>query len=170
MCALSWESFLIDLSFRTADKENTMSVDPHILSSAETARKFILAGKAFFTVRNPKTGNRFTYKVKAKPGKDKKPAIWFVSVLTGSNNTEAYTFLGTIFKDGHYRHSLKSSVNDSAMSAKAFDWVWKHVGTQRELTHGAELWHSGKCGCCGRKLTVPESISTGIGPICAERI
>lgn len=28
---------------------------------------------------------------------------------------------------------------------------------------------TGRCGCCGRTLTNPESIELGIGPICAER-
>lgn len=28
---------------------------------------------------------------------------------------------------------------------------------------------TGRCGCCGRELTNPDSIAAGIGPICAER-
>ena len=30
--------------------------------------------------------------------------------------------------------------------------------------------HEGKCGCCGRSLTVPESIKRGIGPECWSRM
>lgn len=29
-----------------------------------------------------------------------------------------------------------------------------------------EVWHEGRCGRCGRALTVPESIASGIGPVC----
>ena len=29
---------------------------------------------------------------------------------------------------------------------------------------GLEVWHEGRCGKCGRKLIVPESIARGIGP------
>ncbi len=28
---------------------------------------------------------------------------------------------------------------------------------------------SGECSCCGRELTDPQSISQGIGPICARK-
>jgi hypothetical protein len=30
------------------------------------------------------------------------------------------------------------------------------------------VWHEGRCGRCGRKLTVPESIESGFGPECAS--
>lgn len=33
-----------------------------------------------------------------------------------------------------------------------------------------EVWHEGSCGRCGRKLTVPSSIETGLGPECAELV
>jgi hypothetical protein len=33
-----------------------------------------------------------------------------------------------------------------------------------------EFWHEGKCCRCGRKLTVPASIASGIGPECATKI
>jgi hypothetical protein len=122
-------------------------------------------------VLNPTSGNRITYRVKAKVDKKtNQPVCWFVAVLTGPDNNTAYTYLGTIFaKDGAYKQTAKSKISADAMSAKAFDWVWRRVGAKKELTHGAEIWHDGKCGCCGRRLTVPESIATGIGPVCATR-
>ena len=32
-----------------------------------------------------------------------------------------------------------------------------------------QVWHEGRCGKCGRKLTVPESLTSGLGPECAGR-
>lgn len=32
-----------------------------------------------------------------------------------------------------------------------------------------QVWHEGRCGRCGRKLTVPSSIETGLGPECAGK-
>jgi hypothetical protein len=32
-----------------------------------------------------------------------------------------------------------------------------------------EVWHEGRCGACGRRLTVPESIERGLGPECYGR-
>lgn len=33
-----------------------------------------------------------------------------------------------------------------------------------------KAWHYGTCSCCGKTLTDPESIRTGIGPICRKNI
>jgi len=33
-----------------------------------------------------------------------------------------------------------------------------------------EFYHMGRCAACGLSLTNPESIETGYGPICRERI
>lgn len=141
-----------------------------VIKSGEVAREFILAGRAVFTVRNPATENRITFKVTGKPSdKNPKETVWFVSVLTGPDNTSSFTFLGTIFPDGNYKRSLRSRISGDARSALAFDWAWRRIGSKKELTHGAELWHSGHCGRCGRVLTVPESLATGLGPICIDK-
>ena len=34
----------------------------------------------------------------------------------------------------------------------------------------ADGWHEGRCGRCGRKLTVPESIEAGYGPECINLV
>jgi len=44
--------------------------------------QYIKSGKAFFTIQNVESGNRFTYKAKKADDKD----IWFISVLNGPDN------------------------------------------------------------------------------------
>lgn len=133
------------------------------------ARIFMLAGNARVTLENPGTGNRFTYRVRApKVQRDGKP-VWFVSVLTGSNNEDDYTFLGTIFSDGTFRRSAKSRIGEDAPSAKAFAWAWGRVFSVSNWAP-AQIRHEGRCGRCGRALTVPSSIDTGLGPDCAEKM
>ena len=126
-------------------------------------KTFALAGNATFTVTSVKTGTRFTYKVR-QPNPE---APHFVKVLTGSDNENSYTFLGTIFSDGTFRHGKKSPIGPDAPSSKAFSYVWTHLD---ELTGKVEIHHEGKCCRCGRKLTVPESIESGIGPECREKM
>lgn len=129
---------------------------------ADPAR-FALAGNATFTIVSKKTGTRFTYRVRqAETG-----GAHFVSVLTGADNESDYAFLGTIFPRGFF-HGKKSRIGADAPSAKAFAWFWRHVVQGK--VDGCEVWHEGKCGRCGRKLTVPESIETGLGPECAGRV
>ena len=48
-----------------------------------------------------------------------------------------------------------------------FAWLWRRITSNTALPPKAEVWHEGSCGRCGRKLTVPESIENGLGPVCA---
>jgi hypothetical protein len=121
-------------------------------------KRFILAGDATFTVQNEKTGNRFTYRVrKAQDG-----GCWFVGVLTGSDNYSDYSYMG-IIKGVEFFGTRKSRVSRTAPSYVAFDWVWRNVG---RLPACVQVWHEGACCRCGRKLTTPESVEKGIGPVC----
>jgi Family of unknown function (DUF6011) len=140
-------------------------------TSADDVRNFALAGHAILTLRSAASGTRFTYKISVC--KDKLN-LWFVGLLTGSDNTSDYSYLGTIRAgqatlDGQpvYAHGRKSKIGDDAPSAKAFAWAWRHVTEKRTLPAALEVWHEGRCGRCGRLLTVPESVARGIGPDCA---
>ena len=98
---------------------------------------------------------------------DDKP--WFVQLLTGSDNESDYTFFGTIFADGSFRLSRKSPIGPDAPSVKGFDWIWRHLQAGN-LPETVEVHHEGRCGRCGRALTVPESIESGFGPECINHI
>jgi len=139
------------------------------LASGPDALKFALAGNARLTLVSQRTGTRFTFRIKAKDvRKGEAPgAPWFVALLAGQDNDTAYTFLGTIFNDRAYRHSRKSNVTPDAPSAKGFAWAWSFLA-KGELPPGCEVWHEGRCGRCGRALTVPGSIALGLGPECAD--
>lgn len=125
---------------------------------------YALAGHAFLTLRSTATGARYTYRVtRARGTDDGRP--WFVAVLTGEDNTADYTYLGFIREGRWVHHASKSRIGADAPSARAFAWWWDHVSDER-----VEVWHDGRCGRCGRALTVPESVATGLGPVCAGKI
>ncbi len=137
---------------------------PQILQTATQIRNFIFAGKATFTIENQRTGNRYTFKMKAvKKNKKVNPNVCFVSVLRGPSNTSSYGFLGTVFSKTRFQYSPKSTVGASATSVKVMEWLLGNIET---LPSYITVWHEGKCGRCGRKLTVPESIISGLGPKC----
>ena len=141
--------------------------------NAASARDFILAGNATFTLRSLKTGNRYTYKVEIdpRPGPGK-PVMWFAMLLTGPENTSDYTYIGAIFTqaDGTLRFRTTSASKMPATSTPvvAFAWAFGSIIRGQEPKN-AEIWHVGRCGRCGRVLTVPESVALGIGPECARR-
>jgi hypothetical protein len=138
----------------------------HLITNPRQALEFALAGNARLTLVSKKTGQRFTYRVRQPKPKDDRPVPHFVKVLTGPDNEAHYEFLGTVFKGGEYRLGHRSRITAKAPSAQAWAWFWPKLlgGT---LPPQLEVWHEGRCGRCGRALTVPESIERGIGPECA---
>jgi Family of unknown function (DUF6011) len=138
------------------------------LHSAADAGRFMLAGKSTVTLVSQKTGARFTYRISATPD----GAAYFVGLLSGPDNNADYKYLGRISR-GIFWPGRKvpkpGDISRDAPSARAFDWAWRALarGTMPEQL---EIWHEGRCGRCGRKLTVPESIAQGFGPECVTRI
>ena len=98
-----------------------------------------------------------------------------LELLTGPSNTSDYlpfAFISSatdqlgvpyvnVWKN--YRGSMFSggSVHEKLANMVRFPDVW----AARGVTYAVAL----RCRRCGRLLTVPESIATGLGPICAGR-
>ena len=135
----------------------------------EAAQNAILAGKAFVTFLNTQTQKRFTYRITQIKDRatGEKLQRWFVSVLTGSNNESSYRYIGWINNNFVFKHTATSKINASAQSVKAFENVFGRIVNQQPHDF-LQIWHEGKCLCCGKKLTVPSSIQSGLGPICAS--
>ena len=129
--------------------------------------RFMLAGKAHVTLQSRKTGTRFTYRIKATPPwhNGKRQPLHFVAVLTGPDR---YEYLGCVYDRRAYSHGRKSRIDREAPSAIAFTWVWSKL-TAGEMHPELGVWHEGRCGACNRRLTTPESLASGLGPICAGR-
>lgn len=138
-----------------------------------------------FTLKSH-TGRHLTYQVQTMGGPVSvgQGRRRYVSVLTGSDNESAYTYLGTIFDftilisqgrrrkgslQWSYHHGRKSIIERDATSAKSFRWLWDRLLSGKGIGTLAEFWHEGRCGRCGRALTDPESIVAGIGPICRKK-
>ena len=133
----------------------------HKITDEKEALKFMFAGKSLFTFINTRTGGRFTYKVKLV----KNSNLFFVSVLTNPDN---YTYIGTCV-EGNYKHGKKSPIGSDAQSVKVFEFMLGKLKSGN-LPEFLEVWHEGFCGKCGRRLTVPSSILTGIGPECFKTL
>lgn len=136
-------------------------MEGHRIIDTKEALKFMFAGKSVFTFINTKTGNRFTFKV--KQAKDSN--IFFVSVLT---NPDVYTYIGTCI-EGNYKHGRKSNITKDAQSVKVFEFMLSRLKADN-LPDFLEVWHEGFCGKCGKRLTVPSSISNGLGPDCIKKL
>jgi len=150
------------------------------LLGSDNVKTFLFGGHARFTLVSKKTGTRFTYRLslpKAQPD-SKYPAPdpvfgpFFLKVLTGPDNSNDFQFAGTVRRDSLARlvftPSAKSRIGVDAPSVSAF--VWFAANLDGNALGACEFYHDGSCGRCGRDLTVPESVATGLGPVCAGRV
>jgi hypothetical protein len=130
---------------------------------------FVHAGKAIFTVANP-DGKHYTFQV--KKAKDPHPVhgdTFFAALLTGPNNEEDYTYLGLL--RGTKLQTTKKSPEHLAkgVPGRALQFALRILAGTQPLPPGYKVHHEGRCGRCGRTLTVPSSIESGIGPECAKK-
>lgn len=132
-------------------------------------KPFALAGNAILTLVSLATGTRFTFKIQANEARN----TYFVKVLAGSNNEGDYRYIGFI-REGRFVHGgRKSFAKNDAPSVIAVGWFVRQIlypaANGVPKVDKLEVWHEGHCGRCGRRLTVPESIATGLGPDCASK-
>jgi len=134
------------------------------------ARVFILAGNAIFTLVGEKT--RFTYRVRKKTFNLSSEFYYYtVEVLTGMNNNTDYTNIGKIIDMGTiYKYTLRNNEKEAPLSVRAFAWFFKRLMCKLPDINRVKFYHVGRCGRCGRRLTTPESIQTGMGEICASKM
>lgn len=124
----------------------------------------IFTHNGVLTVRSTRTGDHRTFRIRTQPNDSKfAPGERVLSMLFGPDNTSDYR--GFAF------------VKDDRLV------IWnKHKGTQMEelanmLVHLdrfeskglVEINFEGRCRKCNRALTTPESVESGIGPICSGR-
>lgn len=134
---------------------------PKQLTNPTDALAFVKGGNSTLTFVG--RVSRFTYKIRKHDTDD----IYFVSLLTGSNNDSDYRYIGCITDARGFFTTAKSFAPQSP-SVKAFGFVFRNL-TQGVIHPEVQIWHEGKCCRCGRKLTTPESLERGIGPECAKR-
>lgn len=129
----------------------------------DAIRTFLTAGRAVFTITSTKTGTSFTYRIAQGRGEN---APFFASVLTGPDNTSDYTYMGILnTNSGVVFPTQSSKVAADAPSFRALNWFLANLTDER-----VEFRHEGRCGRCGRALTVPSSIDSGLGPECAGKV
>lgn len=126
-------------------------------------QKFFFGGKAVFTVESDATGLWKTFKLRKPKFETHEFALFS---LVGPDNENSYAYVGMVNPaNGSLRFTKASKRNDNSPDVIVFKWLMKGVFGDMTLG-GGKVHHEGKCGCCGRTLTVPESIKRGIGPEC----
>jgi len=148
--------------------------ESHKIEDAAGILSFITAGRAVFTLVSKTSGERRTFRVAAPKDAQPGDALRFVSLLTGPDNTTNYEYVGLVTKAGE---ELVTRTSRGKMPTQPLNTIgWLLVQVQRAVRGESskldqvEFWHEGRCCRCGRKLTVPSSIESGIGPECATKM
>ena len=140
-----------------------------VVERHRATREFISAGNATFTIETPE--QRWTFRFRRVEDEGRKP-ITFVNLLTGPDNEADYTYVGVFDTFTEQVKTTRASkfAQDSLMVRalnRVLLRVWQNDHETMEA-HGWRIYHEGKCGRCGRTLTVPESIKSGFGPECVK--
>ena len=144
------------------------------LKNIQDIRDYMFAGRAEFTLHSLVSDKHFTYKILCDFNVPDHP-IRFLYFLTGSDNEQDFRYAGVtramkISPDKSIYFSItKKSPPTHSPAITAYKWFIRQLN-KGELPDTVEFMHSGKCSACGRKLTTPESISTGLGPVCRSKL
>ena len=131
----------------------------------ENLKNNIFAGNCTITIQSTATLDHYTYKIRST--KNKENPVYFVSVLTAGDQ---YTYFASIFESKELKITPKSKMNSESKCFLAFKFFFLNLITNNQTQLSKlNIYHSGTCSKCGRKLTTPESVKLGIGPFCANR-
>lgn len=140
------------------------------MNDTNEIKQFILAGNAIFTLTSKKSDNHLTFKMRKADGPNFSDDAYFISYLSGPNNDADYSYLGMLFINNGkltIRMTAKSP-SDQSRTMAAFTYFLGRL-EKGDLGEQLDFQHAGRCGRCGRTLTDPESIRTGLGPICRQQ-
>jgi hypothetical protein len=91
------------------------------------------------------------------------PGEYLLERLTGPDNTSSYRGVAFISRDFRRAHVWGKHKADTKLT-QAITVLERQPGAAAV----GYAMASGRCYVCGRMLTTPESIASGIGPVCAE--
>src|SRR5262245_90304 len=92
-----------------------------------------------------------------------------VGYLQGSDNVNDYRWIGRVDDKGELHLFSKVRAFESPERIARFRRAFEILNAGVEQAGQTYARQSGNCWRCGRLLTNPERLDTGIGPVCAKR-
>jgi hypothetical protein len=124
----------------------------------------VLTHNGVFTVKSLRTGEHRTFQIRTQP-KDSSfaPGKRVVALLSGPDNTSDYTGFGFVESDTIYVwRSKRNGLYEryARMLLRLAEYI---------RDGDVEVYAATRCRVCNRQLTTPESVESGIGPVCEGR-
>lgn len=140
----------------------------------ENALQFILAGESEFVLISGKTGVKLRYKLDKKvvTSESYKDQSEFIYWLNTSEKNGTMIYAGVLFFDTNsnsfkFGKGARGILQSTDIRVKSLIYVLNNL-VNSNFSMNVTIMHVGKCGKCGKKLTDPSSILTGLGPVCAK--
>ena len=134
---------------------------------AEDVPSYVLAGNAIITLQSGNTDNHFTYKFKRAKDNDN---LYFINLLSGPDNEQDYQYVGCYYSDTEYFHAVKPWRGRTPVAwPPSLRAIRFFLSKLYNIPANLHVFHEGRCGRCGRRLTTPDSIKRGLGPECYKR-
>lgn len=119
----------------------------------------------FVSMVSKRTGEHRTFRVWTQSDDSSfMPGRRLVGLLSGPDNESDYIAFGVLSESGDCIHLWKKH-KESAF----FRWVAAALLDPVRYSDRVDFSFDGRCRRCNRLLTCPESVESGIGPICSER-
>ena len=116
------------------------------------------------TVENTVRGTHRTFQVRTQPADASfAPGKRVIGLMVGPSNEESFQNFGFVSSDGSVQVWSRYRGTEFVSLVR----VLQNVGHYESL--GCVYHIEGRCRVCNRKLTTPESVESGIGPVCAGR-
>lgn len=118
-----------------------------------------------YTVTSSKTGEHRTFMIRTQDTDAAfAPGERIVALLTGPDNENDYQPFGFVKPGGRIVVWKKHRGGEFEQLARMLEHLEEHQQAGRVAVD-----HEGRCRRCNRRLTTPESIRSGIGPVCERR-
>ena len=120
-----------------------------------------------FTVHNDARNTHITIRIRRPKGF----RTMLVDAMTGSDNETGFEYIGSMNRGLVVKRQTKNTLSAKAeMVAAGWEFTLKAISNGSISSLPLSVHHDGKCACCGRKLTQPASLASGIGPVCAKTL
>lgn len=127
--------------------------------------QFILGGHSEFVVSQKDTDIHIEFKVTQKIGEE----IYFVSY-----KSTVWVYIGLIKFKPYFDFipvKVTESVKPDTISrAEVFRKLILGISYLNKLPNNIEVFYTGRCSVCHRKLSDPDYIKIGIGPTCLKNL
>lgn len=136
----------------------------HELEGQDRIHKYLMGGRGVVTLQS-ESGVHHTYRFQIPKNHRDEDDTMFIQTLIDGNT---WVYVG-MYKEKRFHLTKSSHFKIDSPIVKGVAFILKLMFRTNFSDSRMHLYHEGICSRCGRPLTSPESIESGIGPVCRDK-